>query len=72
MTNLTTMSLERDDFVKARQHWKEHQDAHTALKLFPKSCMAERAILSFFKKTGRSNDYYGALEAVSHASKYTR
>ncbi|KAJ3039678.1 hypothetical protein HDV00_012022 [Rhizophlyctis rosea] len=56
---------ERTDFNDARLHWQEHKDANKALELFPRQCHAERSILTFFSKTGRQTDYYGALEAIA-------
>ncbi|TPX68699.1 hypothetical protein SpCBS45565_g02925 [Spizellomyces sp. 'palustris'] len=55
---------EREEFVKARQHWEEHRDPEVALELFPKACLAERSIIGFFKNTSRFNDYLNALEAI--------
>lgn len=39
-------------FLEARQHWKEHQDAQAALKLFPKRAEAEHAILQSYINQG--------------------
>ncbi|KAJ3186299.1 hypothetical protein HDU85_007739 [Gaertneriomyces sp. JEL0708] len=55
---------EREEFAKARAHWQETKNASTAIKLFPRSALAERAILTFFEKSGRLNDYWGALQAI--------
>ena len=56
--------IERSDFNEAREHWQIHKDPRKALELFPKQCHAERAILNYFVKTGRTNDYQGAIMAV--------
>ena len=49
----------------ARQDWMENRDAKKALELFPKKCVAETQILSYFAKTGKINDYVGAFATVS-------
>jgi tRNA pseudouridine13 synthase len=46
---------ERQDIVKAREHWKVNKDPEEALKMFPYSCIAERAILNSYKSFGLSN-----------------
>ncbi|KAJ1531250.1 hypothetical protein HK096_007383, partial [Nowakowskiella sp. JEL0078] len=46
---------EREDFVAARKHWQEHHDPAEALNLFPKSCVAERSIMSEFSRNGVNN-----------------
>ncbi len=57
--------LDRQDHQMARQHWIENHDAKKALKLFPKKCVAETQILSYFAKTGKVNDFAGAFATVS-------
>jgi tRNA pseudouridine13 synthase len=53
-------------YAQARQHWAEHKDPAAAIKLFPSSCVAERAMLSFFaRKESNINDKLGAVMAVS-------
>ncbi|KAJ3047336.1 multisubstrate pseudouridine synthase 7 [Rhizophlyctis rosea] len=56
---------ERTDFNDARKHWQEHKDPKKALEIFPRQCHAERAILQYFVKTGRTNDYQGAMMAIA-------
>jgi tRNA pseudouridine13 synthase len=57
--------LDRQDHQVARQHWVENHDAKKALELFPKQCVAETHILSYFAKTGQINDCAGAFVTVS-------
>ncbi|KAJ3120088.1 multisubstrate pseudouridine synthase 7 [Nowakowskiella sp. JEL0407] len=53
---------ERQDFLMARTHWKNHRNPTEALNLFPRSCTAERAIMSEFVKSGEN--YVAGLNAV--------
>ncbi|GBC02793.1 hypothetical protein RclHR1_04820011 [Rhizophagus clarus] len=55
---------DRQDHEIARQHWIENRDAKKALELFPKQCIAETHILSYFAKTGQINDYAGAFATI--------
>ncbi|ORY51522.1 pseudouridine synthase, partial [Rhizoclosmatium globosum] len=55
---------EKPDFVAARNLWMEKRDYKECLKVFPRSCIAERAILTAMQKSKRSDDYYGALQAI--------
>ena len=49
----------------ARQHWAENHDAKKALELLPKQCIAETSILSYFLKTGQTNNCAEAFATVS-------
>ncbi|KAJ3332646.1 hypothetical protein HDU76_013532 [Blyttiomyces sp. JEL0837] len=55
---------ERDDFKKARQNWIEKKNPDEALKLFPRSCVAERAVLTSFSKQRNTTGCLQALQAI--------
>lgn len=55
---------DNDRIAEARQVWSEKQDAKKALSLFPFRCIAERSIVQFFSKRGKTDDYMGALLAI--------
>ncbi|RIA96010.1 pseudouridine synthase [Glomus cerebriforme] len=55
---------DRQDHQVARQLWTENRDAKKALELFPKQCIAETHILSYFAKTGLINDFAGAFATI--------
>lgn len=55
---------DNDRIKEARRVWAEEKDAKKALKLFPRRCVGERAILGFFAKTGRVNDLLGAVTSI--------
>ncbi|KAJ3191992.1 hypothetical protein HK101_007190 [Irineochytrium annulatum] len=52
---------EKEDVTKARQDWFKRKDAKSALKLFPKYCAAERAIL---QAKARKADDRAAMLAI--------
>lgn len=55
---------DNDRIKEARRVWFEDKDAKKALKLFPRRCVGERAILGFFSKTSRVNDHLGAVTSI--------
>lgn len=55
---------ERPEYVEARNFWMEKRDYKQALRVFPRGCVAERAILQAMVKRQRGDDYFGALQAV--------
>ncbi|KAL1918034.1 uncharacterized protein VTP21DRAFT_3300 [Calcarisporiella thermophila] len=55
---------EREDYQKARLHWKEYRDPSAALKLFSKGCVAETSILNAFVKKGHMKDFLGAFSMI--------
>ncbi|KAJ3025227.1 UNVERIFIED_CONTAM: hypothetical protein HDU68_007344 [Siphonaria sp. JEL0065] len=56
---------EREDFLKARNAWMENKDFKEGLRVFPRSCTAERAILQAMANRGRNDNYFEALQGVS-------
>ncbi len=54
-------------YHEARQHWQQHKDPKSALQLFPRNCIAERAILEAFSRSGSVKDCKTAIRAVSVA-----
>lgn len=48
----------------ARLHWKEHKDAKAALEMFPKNCIAERAILKSLSQKSDTPNYIEAIRTV--------
>ena len=62
------LKKERQDFQKARLAWKENKDAKEAMKLFPRSCVAEHAILSYFDRIGNTTECEGAVKSVKRPS----
>lgn len=58
---------EKEDYQIARKYYAENKDdAKGALKLFPNNCLAEKAILQFFSKTGSTRDYKSAISKVNY------
>ncbi|KAJ3218005.1 hypothetical protein HDU67_006905 [Dinochytrium kinnereticum] len=55
---------EREDFVKAREHWMTHHDPQAAFDLFPRSCTAERSVLLSLIKQKNKRDYFQALLCI--------
>lgn len=39
--------------MRARLAWQKNNDVEEALKLYPRFCVSERAILTCFSKTGK-------------------
>lgn len=60
---------EHADAEQGRQHWKNLGDADAALAAMPRRCVAERALLEFFKVEGKKpaaeRDNHAALLEVS-------
>ncbi|KAJ3077038.1 hypothetical protein HDU98_009439 [Podochytrium sp. JEL0797] len=55
---------ERQDFKDARALWMEKRDYKAALKVFPRSCTAERAILKSMVDSRSGEGYFKALNAI--------
>jgi tRNA pseudouridine13 synthase len=50
--------------MKARTAWRDNKDVEEALKLYPRFCVAERAILVCFSKTGKVRDAATAFSRI--------
>ncbi|KAJ3411895.1 hypothetical protein HDV05_001530 [Chytridiales sp. JEL 0842] len=55
---------EKADFMRARQHWMEHRDARECLNIFPRNCVAERAILNYFVRNKNTTENLQALQSI--------
>ncbi|GAO50566.1 hypothetical protein G7K_4690-t1 [Saitoella complicata NRRL Y-17804] len=54
----------RAESVEARRVWKETKDPAKALKLMPRNCVAEYAVLQAMVNTGNTRNYSAAFQAV--------
>ncbi|KAI9343611.1 pseudouridine synthase [Obelidium mucronatum] len=55
---------ERPEFIEARKLWMEKRDYNEGLKVFPRSCLAERAVLQAMANRGRNDNYFEALQGI--------
>ncbi len=65
--DLLLLPKKEDSLVvqQARQIWQDTQDPSIALDKFPTRCIAERAILRYFRRNkDRNKDYLGAILSV--------
>ncbi|KAF9427759.1 multisubstrate pseudouridine synthase 7 [Podila epigama] len=55
---------EKEEGRKAREHWDKHRDAAAAMKMFPRTWVAEGKILWTFNKAGHQKNPYEALNSI--------
>jgi tRNA pseudouridine13 synthase len=55
---------EQEEYAMARRHWEGHHDPQEALKLFPRRCVAEIAILRAL--SDKPTDLVGAFSTIPY------
>lgn len=65
LMQLTITRVDRLEYQKARELWKETRDPEAALAIFPKRAYSERKLLSFYSRT--PDNHAKAIKSVSRS-----